>query len=240
MGRTNQHNWPTPDEGDTDYETTFQNFFSQVDSDVEIRDTDANKGNYTPEDSALFRATDTGTVYQGDGSSWNKIDLGVNSLDTESLVDANDGQAWETLREAGWETGDYVPMVVFPYTQSTVSTSSTTFTTVGDGRTNRFNLPTGLIDGPSDVYISFGGEITTDNGVVRLCEVNKFGATVQDYPSVEIDTGSGQDGLSQSPRIAVSDLNLQDVTEGLALRYKSHDGDAFFTRGLSFYVESKV
>jgi len=89
MGRTNQHNWPTPDEGDTDYETTFQNFFSQVDSDVEIRDTDANKGNYTPEDSALFRATDTGTVYQGDGTSWNKIDLGVQSLDTEDAAVTN-------------------------------------------------------------------------------------------------------------------------------------------------------
>lgn len=44
-----------------------------LDTDVEIRDTDANRSNYTPKDGAKYVATDTGTVYLGDGSSWTKL-----------------------------------------------------------------------------------------------------------------------------------------------------------------------
>lgn len=42
-----------------------------LDIDVEVRDTDANRGNYTPKDGAKYLATDTGRIYLGDGSSWN-------------------------------------------------------------------------------------------------------------------------------------------------------------------------
>jgi len=48
-----------------------------------IKDTDANKSNYTPHDGALYIATDTGVVYDGDGSSWVKAGRGFKSVNTD-------------------------------------------------------------------------------------------------------------------------------------------------------------
>lgn len=36
-----------------------------------VRDVEANLANYTPHNKALFVATDTGAVYDGDGTNWN-------------------------------------------------------------------------------------------------------------------------------------------------------------------------
>lgn len=49
--------------------------FQSLDTDVEVRDTNANRTNYTAKINAKYLATDTGHVYIGDGTSW--IELGV-------------------------------------------------------------------------------------------------------------------------------------------------------------------
>lgn len=66
------HEYNTPSAGASDWHVPLNDNFEKLDKDVEIRDTDANKGQYEPKDGALFRATDTGDVYIGDGSSWTK------------------------------------------------------------------------------------------------------------------------------------------------------------------------
>jgi len=73
MGQTDNHSYPIPDAGDSDYENTFNSYFDQVDETVPIVDTDGNETNYTPYDGALFIASDTGTVYRGDGNAWNEL-----------------------------------------------------------------------------------------------------------------------------------------------------------------------
>jgi len=73
MPNTDQHGWPYPNEGDADYENTFDQFFEQIDDAVEIRAEDSKKGNYTPVTGAKFVATDTEKVYIGDGSTWNHL-----------------------------------------------------------------------------------------------------------------------------------------------------------------------
>jgi len=73
MGSTEQHNWETPDENDRDYVETFSKFFDSLDTAVEIRDSDTNKSNYTPQEGGKFIGTDTGTVYLGDGISWTAV-----------------------------------------------------------------------------------------------------------------------------------------------------------------------
>jgi len=70
---TDQHSWYYPADGERDYEDTFETFFEQLDDDVEIRDTDANRSNYDPKAGAKFVATDTEDVYIGDGSSWKHL-----------------------------------------------------------------------------------------------------------------------------------------------------------------------
>lgn len=64
------HEYNTPNAGTSDWHVPLNANFEQLDTDVEIRDADANKSEYEPKDGALFRATDTGDVYLGDGSNW--------------------------------------------------------------------------------------------------------------------------------------------------------------------------
>jgi hypothetical protein len=63
----------TPSEGTLDWHVPLNENFKRLDRDVEIRDLDSNKSNYEPEAGAKFLATDTGTVYTGDGTSWNLV-----------------------------------------------------------------------------------------------------------------------------------------------------------------------
>lgn len=49
-----------------------------------VRDSEANRSDYTPHDRAAFIATDTGAVYDGDGSSWNIATRGVGHLRLQS------------------------------------------------------------------------------------------------------------------------------------------------------------
>jgi hypothetical protein len=63
----------TPDEGTLDWHIPLNENFSQLDSDVELRDTESNRGSYSPEIGAKFFATDSGATYVGDGSNWNLV-----------------------------------------------------------------------------------------------------------------------------------------------------------------------
>lgn len=87
------HDYQTPAEGTTDWHIPLNDNFTQMDTDVEIRDVDANRDQYNPKNGAKFLATDTGTIYLGDGSSWSRIgEIGTSSssgsLDDGSIVAA--------------------------------------------------------------------------------------------------------------------------------------------------------
>lgn len=69
---TDNHNYKTPSQGATDWHVPLNDNFENLDTDVEIRDVASNRGQYQPKQGALFRAIDTGNVYIGDGSNWNK------------------------------------------------------------------------------------------------------------------------------------------------------------------------
>jgi len=83
---TDNHDYNTPASGSADWDVPLNTNFQNLDTDVEIRDTDANKSNYTPKDGALYRATDTGGVYLGDGSSWNLVDIEVDVLSASGTI----------------------------------------------------------------------------------------------------------------------------------------------------------
>lgn len=67
---TENHDYATPDRGTTDWHAPLNDNFAALDVDVPVWDADANRSDYAPHAGAHFIATDTGTVYQGDGSSW--------------------------------------------------------------------------------------------------------------------------------------------------------------------------
>jgi hypothetical protein len=102
MSDTPNHQYNTPAKGTTDWDVPINQNFDNLDTDVEIRDTEANKGNYTPKSNALYRATDSGAVYLGNGSSWVLADaefatLAINSQRLymqDTAPSGTDGDVW--------------------------------------------------------------------------------------------------------------------------------------------------
>lgn len=76
------------DSASWDYNQEFQ----ALEERLAVRDTEANLSNYTAYAGATFIATDTGAVYDGDGTSWNHADRDLNSLSvTATGIDFPDG-----------------------------------------------------------------------------------------------------------------------------------------------------
>lgn len=70
---TENHNLNTPAKGTTDWHVPLNDNFERLDTDVEVRDSEGNRGQYTPKAGAKFFATDTGAAFIGDGSNWNRL-----------------------------------------------------------------------------------------------------------------------------------------------------------------------
>ena len=79
----------TPAEGTLDWHVPLNENFEKLDSHVELRDAESNISQYEPKAGAKFLATDTGTVYIGDGSNWGRI--GSLSSSDDSVSEADDG-----------------------------------------------------------------------------------------------------------------------------------------------------
>lgn len=69
---TDNHEYNTPAKGATDWHIPLNENFNSFDTDIPIRDTESNRSTYTPKDGATYVSTDTGEVYDGDGSNWIK------------------------------------------------------------------------------------------------------------------------------------------------------------------------
>jgi hypothetical protein len=96
---TTNHSYDTPEPGTLDWHIPLNSNFEKLDTDVEIRDADANKSAYEPKANAKFFATDTKKVYVGDGSAWTHVgdvaklpgDVYVQSTEPSNPVD---GDIW--------------------------------------------------------------------------------------------------------------------------------------------------
>jgi len=71
---TDNHEYETPSAGTLDWNLPLNRNFERIDTDVEVRDAEANRADYAPKAGGKFLATDTGAVFIGDGSDW--IQLG--------------------------------------------------------------------------------------------------------------------------------------------------------------------
>lgn len=70
---------------DNEEEWEHRTDFENLDIDVEIRDTEESLNDYTPKNGALFRATDTGTIYLGNGDDWSISDFSAGSIEADSI-----------------------------------------------------------------------------------------------------------------------------------------------------------
>lgn len=82
---TRNHGYETPQEGTTDWHIPLNRNFERLDTDIEIRDVEANRGDYEPKPGAKFFATDTGAIYVGDGDSWTEVGGGP-TIDTATAT----------------------------------------------------------------------------------------------------------------------------------------------------------
>lgn len=67
------HGYQTPEKGEADWHIPLNGNFEQLDSDVEIRDSESNLSSYEPKRGAKFLATDTGTRFYGTGNEWREL-----------------------------------------------------------------------------------------------------------------------------------------------------------------------
>jgi hypothetical protein len=73
MPETPNHGYNVPDEGTQNWHEPLNENFEAYDTDIEVRDEEANLGDYEPKEGAKFLATDSGAVYLGTGSRWRPI-----------------------------------------------------------------------------------------------------------------------------------------------------------------------
>ena len=70
MTDTLNHEYNVPDHGSQDWHSPLNENFEAFEADIELREVEANLGEYTPTEGTKFLATDTGVVYVGDGADW--------------------------------------------------------------------------------------------------------------------------------------------------------------------------
>ncbi|WP_115865061.1 hypothetical protein [Halorussus litoreus] len=99
------HDYQTPSKGTENWHTPLNANFEKLDQDVEIRDADGNKSQYEPRKGAKFVATDTKTVYLGDGSQWQQFATlgagfdGTVHVQSSKPENASEGDLWVQIPE---------------------------------------------------------------------------------------------------------------------------------------------
>lgn len=83
---TDNHEYETPEQGATDWHVPLNANFEQLDAEVEIRDREDQRGGYQPKAGAKFLATDTGTVYLGDGTEWVRAPVADHDHDGDTVA----------------------------------------------------------------------------------------------------------------------------------------------------------
>jgi hypothetical protein len=140
---TPNHGYNTPEAGTLDWHVPLNENFEKLDTKSEIRDSEANLGQYTPKNGAKFLATDTGRRYLGDGTEWSEAPphypnvLGVPQVKSDP-TDAVNGQLW--YRE---DTGELKVKLASGVTALTDASSTDTGSDTGTGDTTQDGIGTG-------------------------------------------------------------------------------------------------
>lgn len=107
------HIYNTPSEGELDWHIPLNENFERLDRDVEVRDSEANRDQYPPEDGAKFLATDSGATYVGDGTAWNLVGYVTRAGggDLGHYVNYEDGLTDEEINSFVFDDGEILEIV---------------------------------------------------------------------------------------------------------------------------------
>ncbi|MEF8902905.1 MAG: hypothetical protein V5A29_03065 [Haloarculaceae archaeon] len=106
---TDNHSYETPSKGEANWHVPLNSNFENLDTDVEIRDLEENRGSYAPKQGAKFLATDTESAFVGDGEDWVRLgsrgkQSSFESVSTDRLFSGTDDRAGALLVD---ENGGY-------------------------------------------------------------------------------------------------------------------------------------
>lgn len=118
---TQNHGYPRPSRGDGDWHLPLNARATSLDTDVEVRDLEENRSNYTPKQGAKYVATDSHTVYFGDGSNWQLAGkLGGVSRDSVVVRKDNDDVTYAETTDgvlmSGTDSHKVIQAVIDQYT----------------------------------------------------------------------------------------------------------------------------
>lgn len=180
-----------PDEGSTDWHLPLNANFEQLDTDVEIRDTEGQLDTYEPKDGAKFFAVDTGAVFVGDGESWARSSLSTLSVsDSFQLpaldadpADPADGELWfrTDLTELRINTDDGVQTLSW-------STGSDDATDEDDGETDQYDVVEPLDD--ASWVDTFGDE--WDYGIETNASIRDISGRSGDQLQMRVPSGENR------------------------------------------------
>jgi len=131
-------------------------------------------------------------------------DTVTDTLDTEDINDSNDGQAWETLREVGYESGDVLPLtVVNTGLEDEQSFTSTSYTGLYNNLFSSIPITTGTNFTVDDIRFRLTGVVkpgTNETVDIRVTDAasSPVFAEVADVTSTGI-VDSGWSEPSNSP-----------------------------------------
>lgn len=98
---TSNHGYRRPSPGTANWHVPLNENFGRIDTHVEVRDEGANREDYEPKQGAKFLATDTGTVYVGDGDRWQMIgSLAATATAIDGTIIARPGELQEQIDDA--------------------------------------------------------------------------------------------------------------------------------------------
>lgn len=98
---TVNHDYNTPEQGETNWDVPLNENFRRLEVDVEIRDERSTLHDYEPKQGSKFLATDTGEVFVGDGSNWRSLGtLSNESSQSDGTIVASPGDVQSALDDA--------------------------------------------------------------------------------------------------------------------------------------------
>jgi len=231
---TDFHDYNEPDQGAERWHVPLNENFREIDADIEIRDTEANRGDYEPKEGAKYFETDTGDIYLGDGANWQRqsiasgAETSVSDDGSEVVNDVTDIDLTDGYFDVTNPGGSAVDVSV---TDNSIDTdpidASIEPTWTGQ---HRFDLG---IDVRGDVVDDTTTVWDSTNGYVPQTSLENDTVTVNSGNALE---GGGDIALGGSTTLAVGQgsIRTNEIDESIAPFWSSRHvfQDGIDTRGV--------
>jgi hypothetical protein len=195
---TINHGFTNPEYREERWHKPLDSNRAEYDRKIEIRDAQTNLGNYTPRDGSIFRATDTGRKWIGDGTQWVRIveDFSDTDLNPNTITPGDSN----TVDAIVGTSGEYEYLTSVSFGTAQVTESSTTYIGVLNAA-DRISVPSSLQapTNATNLYVSFSAIISHDTAgetaYARVVDITNG----SDLTGTEITAGSNRTPSYSTP-----------------------------------------